>query len=107
MGQNPKQVPKGGDTVNGVFLPEGTQVLTAVYTVQRDEKVFGEHTEVFRPERWLEADEDRLHKMQELIDLVFGYGRTSCLGKGVAMMEINKALFEVGPCTVILCRILS
>lgn len=87
-------MPKGGDTVNGVFVPEGTAILTSIWAIGRN-KVFGPHPEVYRPERWLEADKEREKQMQANVDLVFGYGRTSCMGKGIAVVELNKILFEV------------
>ncbi|KAK0641470.1 cytochrome P450 [Cercophora newfieldiana] len=90
-----KQVPKGGDTIHGYFLPEGTQVGQNMWGIQRRKDVFGEDADVFRPERWLEAEEGRLKAMKETVDLVFGYGKYQCLGKQMAYMEINKLLVEL------------
>lgn len=91
-----KEVPKGGDTVNGTFIPEGTNVQVCIWGIQRN-KVYGEKPDVdiYRPERWLDADTEQVKQMEKMLDFIFGYGRISCLGKGVAMIEIGKVLFEV------------
>ena len=96
-GGNPKLVPPQGDTINGVFIPGGTNIHIGIWAMMRNE-VFGAHPEVFRPERWLEADQGKVKKMQALLDLVFGHGKTSCMGKSIAMIELNKVFFEVIPC---------
>jgi cytochrome P450 len=100
-GPFPKRVPDGGDTVmvNGkpIFLPGGTHVSYAVWPLHLDKRVYGEDAEEFRPERWLlEKDEAKLAAMHKTHDLIFGYGKYQCLGKPVALMEVNKAIFEGG-----------
>ena len=97
----PKRVPDGGDTVmvDGklVFLPGGTNVSYARYALLLDKRVYGKDADEFRPERWLlEKNEARLAAMHRTHDLTFGYGRYQCLGKPIALMEIGKAVFEVG-----------
>ncbi len=57
--------------------------------------VWGPDAHEFRPERWLEADPEKLRDMDGTLDLVFGYGRWQCLGRNVAMMELNKVFVEV------------
>lgn len=99
-GLGSKQVPKGGDIINGQFVPEGTQVGTNYFGLMRSKSVWGNDADLFRPERWLEAKEDQLKVMNGVADLAFGYGKYSCLGKPVAMMELNKIFVEV--CTMIL-----
>jgi hypothetical protein len=94
-GLGSKQVPKGGDLINGHFVPEGTQVGTNYFGLMRCKEVWGNDADVFRPERWLEADEERLRVMNGVVDLTFGYGKYSCLGKPIAMMELNKIFVEV------------
>lgn len=49
-------VPKGGITVLGHFLPEGTAIGGNPYVVNRDTATFGGDAEFWRPERWLEGD---------------------------------------------------
>jgi cytochrome P450 len=98
-GQVGKVVPAQGDEVEvdgrKVFIPGGTTVGYCAWGIHRNKEVFGEDAEVFRPERWLIGDGERLKRMQKTLDLVFGYGKYQCLGKPVAMLELNKVFVEV------------
>ncbi|KAI1819129.1 cytochrome P450 [Xylaria intraflava] len=91
----PKTVPAGGDTICGQFVPEGTDVFVNVYTLLRDKEVFGEDADVFRPERFLECSAEERSEMMKNVDLAFGHGRWACLGKTLAMLELNKVLVEM------------
>jgi cytochrome P450 len=90
-----KIVPPGGDAVSGYHLPPGTQVGPNAPGVLRSKKYFGDDADLFRPKRWLEADAETLERMTMANDVVFGYGRYKCLGRSIAMMELNKVLPEV------------
>ncbi|KAE9372687.1 cytochrome P450 [Stipitochalara longipes BDJ] len=90
-----RQVPKGGDVLNGIFVPGGTQIGSSSYGMHHSKKIFGEDADAFRPERWLEAERDRLSEMTSTVDLVFHYGKTQCLGKLVALTELNKIFVEL------------
>ncbi|PKS11126.1 hypothetical protein jhhlp_002887 [Lomentospora prolificans] len=91
-----KQVPPGGDVINGLFVPGGTQIGSSPLGIHRSKKTFGEDAEIFRPERWLdETDPERLAKMANTVDLVFHYGKYQCIGRPVALMEFNKIFVEV------------
>ncbi|KAK4450356.1 Pisatin demethylase [Podospora aff. communis PSN243] len=92
-----KNVPPGGDTINGVFLPGGTAVGHNALGITRNEKVFGKDTHLFRPERFLAPECDAELKAYRVrsIDILFGGGRWTCSGKQVAMYELNKLIFEV------------
>jgi cytochrome P450 len=90
-----KQVPQGGDTLCGYFVPGGTQIGHNFYGLGRSKRVWGADADVFRPERWLVAEEDELKKMDAAVDLDFGHGKYSCLGKPIAMMELSKTIVEV------------
>ena len=96
-GLGSKQVPPGGDVLNGCFVPGGTQVGTNFFGLMRSTRLWGPDAEVFRPERWLEADPARLRAMTAVVDLDFGFGKYQCLGKPIAMMELNKIFVEVSP----------
>lgn len=99
-----KAVPEGGVfiAVDGKerFVPGGTQIAWNTWGLMRNQDIFGQDCEVFRPERWLPRDGSekelaRVVKMTETVSLCFGYGRFGCLGRGVATMELNKAIIEV------------
>lgn len=90
-----KKTPPGGDTINGRFVPGGTDIGQSIWAVMRSEKVFGADSQAFRPERWLEAEGENLEKMERSLGLVWGYGKFGCLGKGIAWMELDKIFFEV------------
>lgn len=94
LGQVTKQVPAGGDTYNGMYLPAGTCIGHNVYSLCR-QPLFGDDVDIFRPERWLEAEPETKREMEKNLELVFGYGRWGCLGKSVAYLEMDKVYFEV------------
>ncbi|KAJ4418717.1 hypothetical protein N0V82_005390 [Gnomoniopsis sp. IMI 355080] len=97
-GQMGKKVPPGGDTLpNGVFVPGGVDIAHSTLSMQRLSDVFGSDVDVFRPERWIEAEADPTHKalMMRVVELNFGYGRWVCIGKHIAMMELNKIFVEL------------
>ncbi|KAJ0336386.1 hypothetical protein KNSL1_013302 [Colletotrichum chrysophilum] len=94
-GQMSKEVPRGGDTFKGVHLPEGTRVGYGAWGIFRRAEVWGQDADEFRPDRWLEADAERLKLMEETLEIVFGHGKWKCLGRNVAMMELQKVFVEV------------
>ena len=87
-------VPPEGDIINGHRIPGGTFIGLNAWGTRLDE-VFGDDPEVFRPERWLTSDTNRLKAMHHTHGLIFGHGSTKCLGMAMAMMELNKIIFEV------------
>ena len=58
----PRLVPEGGLTVLGKTFPSGTVLSVPSYTIHRDKSVWGEDSEIFRPERWFENDQETLQK---------------------------------------------
>jgi len=90
-----KLVPPGGDTINGVFLPGGTKVGANYWALVRRRDVFGRDATLFRPERWLDSSPEERAKMEKVQELVWGYGKYHCLGRSVALIELNKIFVEV------------
>ncbi len=90
-----KEVPPQGDTWNGVFIPGGTRVGYSIWAITRRQDVWGEDALKFRPERWLNISSDKLKEMESTLDLIFSYGRWLCLGKSIALIELNKVFVEV------------
>lgn len=95
VGQMPKVVPAGGDTVDGKFIPAGTAVGMNISTLLQSKVLFGADANIFRPERFLEADQSARAEMQRNVELIFGTGRWACAGKPLAFMELGKVFFEV------------
>ena len=93
-----KEVPPEGDEVAGYFLPGGTRLGMNLHGVGRRRDLWGEDAAMFRPERWTEAAADerdggeRFRNMVGWVDLTFGSGRFQCLGKPLALMELNKVI---------------
>ena len=56
-------VPPPGLLAKGYFLPAGTIVSIPYYAAHRNTQVYGPDANVFRPERWLDADPDTLKLM--------------------------------------------
>jgi cytochrome P450 len=94
--------PPEGYTIVEKFAPGGTEIEENDWVIQRNKKVYGEDSAVFRPERWLEAQGKQLEMMEKNVGLIFGYGKYGCLGKNVALMQLNKVfrflLFTIYGC---------
>lgn len=95
-----RYVPKGGlNLPDGRHVPAGCIVGMNPYVVGRNESVYGEDAETFRPERWLrdekreteEEFEQRLRLMNNT-DLAFGGGSRICIGKHLGLVEVYKVL---------------
>lgn len=89
-----RQVPPEGDIIDGHHVPAGTFIGLNAWGLQLN-SVFGSDPEIFRPERWLTQDKDLLLRMQQVHELIFGYGNTKCLGIPIATMNLNKIFVEV------------
>lgn len=90
-----KDVPRGGDILNGYYVPENTKLGYCAFGLMLDTKLWGNDAKMFRPERWLEGNLEEIRTKEANLDLVFGYGRWQCLGKSVAQIELNKVFVEV------------
>lgn len=60
-------VPKGGRDICGRFFEEGTIVGINPWVVQRDKSVFGDDAHHWRPERWLESNDEARKRMDRTI----------------------------------------
>ena len=102
-----KTAPPGGDTFNDVFIPGGTDVGYSAWGVFRNKKFWGQDATEFNPERWFGNEPQRLKEMDDTMALIFGYGKYGCLGKGVAMVELNKIFVEVSRACLLYMSIFS
>jgi cytochrome P450 len=85
---------KEGLEVDGVWIPGGTQVALSQHQMMRRQDLFGVDADVFRPERWL-GDADTVKSYERVWELSLAAGRFTCLGKNIALMELNKVFVEV------------
>lgn len=90
-----KEVPPGGDTILGHYLPAKTKLGYSAFGLFLDPKLWGQDSKVYRPERWLEGTPEEIKRKENDMDLVFGWGRSQCLGKTVAAIELNKIIVQV------------
>lgn len=102
-GSFPKVVPPQGETVRGLFIPGGTLIASNMPDLLRNKEIFGPDAGLFRPERWLEADEHKYAEMLGAVELMFGSGRWMCAGKPIAYLELFKTFFEVSLETIVCC----
>lgn len=77
-----------------IYIPPGAEVASSGRSIDLNEQVYGPDAAQFRPERWLEADEETL-KIWGRCNLRWGYGSRVCLGKHFAVMEISKVFLQV------------
>lgn len=80
----PRVVPKGGETVDEVLIPEGTVVSVHGYCAARNAKYF-KYPDSFVPERWL--DPESTDNLSASCPFLLGPG--ACLGQNMALMEMR------------------
>lgn len=90
-----REVLPGGMEVDGVFVPEGTQLGTGSYSLHHNESVFPDPF-VYRPERWI-VDENRGVSAADVAQAEsafspFSSGPRACVGKNLAYLELTITL---------------
>jgi len=78
---------------DGTVLPPGTGVLYVINSQNRDTDLWGADAAVFRPERWLEMTAPP----DSYTYPVFNAGPRECLGKRLAMVEMQALIAMVLP----------
>jgi cytochrome P450 len=84
---------------HGHSLPPGIIINMNPWVVGRDKTLYGPDAEVFRPERWIEADMET-RKLWEKLEFGFSSGPRICLGKNIALMEVYKIIALVSYCLI-------
>ncbi|PWY88551.1 pisatin demethylase [Aspergillus heteromorphus CBS 117.55] len=82
--------PDGGMEMGGTHIPAGTTVGCLQGIINHDE-VFGSDVTVFRPERWIEASEEK-HNLMERSIMAFGMGKHTCIGQHFANAQLRKII---------------
>ncbi|KAF2766272.1 putative P450 monooxygenase [Teratosphaeria nubilosa] len=95
FGTKAKLAPRGGDTIKGIYYPEGCELGICDQSLCRNTAIFGRDAELFRPDRWVEADGATRALYRNTVDTVFSAGRSKCLGQHIAMTELHKTVVEV------------
>jgi len=89
-----RTAPQEGRVVEGHLIPSGTHIGINEWAISRNASVYGPDTDVFRPERFLDAVTGT-HRRMGKKDLLFGYGDCLCAGRHFASMLMRKTLVEV------------
>ncbi|KAF8336835.1 cytochrome P450 [Cantharellus anzutake] len=80
----PRVVQEGGLVVRGRFFKPGSILSVPIYSVHRDETVWGADVDGFRPERWFEGNTEAMQKAF----IPFSWGPRACIAKNLAKMEL-------------------
>ncbi|KAI1340755.1 cytochrome P450 [Xylariaceae sp. FL0016] len=83
-----RYVPPEGVELEGEFYPGGTRLALNGWVLHRDRATFGLDADFYRPERWLEDEENA--RVMERYMFQFGGGAHVCIGRNLALLEINK-----------------
>ncbi|KAI8867174.1 cytochrome P450 [Ramicandelaber brevisporus] len=86
-GYLPRVTPKGGRTIGGYFIPEGTIVGASGY-VKHNYSGLWEEPSVFRPERFLEGAPPQVLAERTQLIAPFAVGVRSCAGRQLAITEM-------------------
>ncbi|KAJ4351661.1 uncharacterized protein N0V89_007004 [Didymosphaeria variabile] len=87
-------VNEGGATISNHFFPAGAEVGLNTWVAHYDADIWGSDASVFRPERWIEADVERL-KIMEAHYLPFGLGSRTCIGRHIGHLEMSKLIPQI------------
>ena len=87
-----REVLPGGIEVDGIFVPEGTQIATGIYSLHHNESVFSDPF-VYRPERWIVDEKSGVSSADvaraESAFFPFSTGTRGCVGKNLAYLELT------------------
>ena len=95
-GTLPRQVPPGGETISGGYVPAGTSVGVNHFSCYRNPQNF-HHAGDFLPERWLPGSRDKapFDKDNQACLQPFSYGPRNCLGKNLAKAELRLIMVKL------------
>ncbi|KAG9776743.1 benzoate 4-monooxygenase cytochrome-like protein P450, partial [Aureobasidium melanogenum] len=86
-----RHVPAEGVEIQGHYIPGGTIVGINPWVTNRDPSIF-QDPDTFNPQRWLDASEEKLKQMDNILELNFGGGSRKCIGRNISMIEMQKVL---------------
>ena len=87
-----REVEAGGATIDGMYIPAGIDIGTAIYSIHHNPDYYPDPFE-FKPERWLLNPEagvtqDDVALAQSAFN-PFSLGPRGCIGRGLAMLEMQ------------------
>ncbi|PQE12870.1 cytochrome P450 oxidoreductase protein [Rutstroemia sp. NJR-2017a BBW] len=85
-------VPSEGANLAGEFIPGGSTVGINAWVAHRNSTVFGADAETWRPERWLEIEEQGRGGEVDKYFLSFGLASRTCIGKNISLLEMSKLI---------------
>ncbi|KAJ8071205.1 hypothetical protein OCU04_001542 [Sclerotinia nivalis] len=85
-------VPTEGTTIASQFIPGGSTVGINAYVAHQNVSVWGLDADTWRPERWLEIEEQGRGGEIEKYFFSFGMGSRTCIGKNISLLEISKLI---------------
>ena len=74
-------------------LPIGTTVASNTYILGRSKEIWGEDADMWKPERWLVAGDEK-QKLEDKF-VAFSKGPRNCIGREIAMLMIEEALVGI------------
>ncbi|KAF2490392.1 benzoate 4-monooxygenase cytochrome P450, partial [Lophium mytilinum] len=89
-----REVEPSGAMIDGHFIPAGVDIGTCIYSVHHNSQYFTDPFQ-FMPERWLPLkDGSNKEEVQSAHSafMPFSVGSRSCIGKALAMMELQSIL---------------
>ncbi|MCJ1384791.1 hypothetical protein MMC17_007909 [Xylographa soralifera] len=82
-------VPPQGADICGEHIAGGTIVGCNAWVIHRRPEIFGQDVDVYRPERWIEANKEQRKEMEGTM-FQFGAGARTCIGKNISLLEVYK-----------------
>lgn len=87
----PERVIEGeGHTICGEYIPAGTVVGVSAWVIHRNREIYGNDVDQYRPERWLDEDEEKVKSMNRFLSQFGSGGNYTCIGKNIALLEMYK-----------------
>jgi cytochrome P450 len=80
----------GGTTLVGRTFPPGSVVGINSWVAHHNQSVYGPDADNWRPERWLEIEEQGRGGEIEKYSMAFGLGSRTCIGKNISLLEMSK-----------------
>ncbi|KAI4596292.1 hypothetical protein KJ359_005421 [Pestalotiopsis sp. 9143b] len=94
--QLPREAPAAGIEIAGHFIPSSATISMSPIAQNRDVATFGADANDWNPRRWIVSERNSDAKIKEMdrYNVTFGYGSRTCVGRNLALVEINHFVAE-------------